>query len=121
MRIPLTINGVDFTQWIAEDGIAISPIERIRKSVVVLSGTEHRTTIEKDKIDVILLDLPDDEYKKAVNAIKASYPAVVTYGNQAGQIRSSVLFYPTSPSAKAKKVVGNTTYWSGISFSLEEK
>lgn len=121
MRIPLTINGVDFTSWIAEDGLSFSTIERIRKSITVLSGTEYRATIEKTKIDVNLLDLPDKEFAKAINALKINYPAIVTYGDKDNRIRSSIRFYASSPTAKAKKVVGNTTYWSGISFTLEEK
>lgn len=121
MRVQLIVNGFDLTPYIPEEGIIQSPIERVRKSVVVMDGTEYRTMIEKTKLDVNLLDMPDNEFTPIVAAVGSRYPAIVTYTNKNGRTYSSVSFYQTTPTAKAKKVIGDTTYWSGISFTLEEK
>ena len=121
MRVQLIVNGFDMGPYIQSDGLTESPIERIKKSVVVMDGTEYRTTIEKIKIDVKLLDMPDNELRPIENAIALHYPAIVTYTSKKGRTYSSVPFYPTTPTANAKKVLGDTTYWSGISFTLEEK
>lgn len=121
MRTQLIVNGFDMGPYIKSEGLTISPIERIRKSVVVLDGTDHRTIIEKVKIDIELLDMPDNELTLVVNAIALHSPAIVTYTDKNGRTYSSVPFYATTPTVKAKRVLGNSTYWSGISFALEEK
>ena len=38
MRATLIINGVDFKDWLQEDGIKYTPIERVKRSVVCMSG-----------------------------------------------------------------------------------
>ena len=121
MRYRLEINGVDFSSWIEEDGITQSPIERVKRSIVTMDGTEYRTIIEKQKLDVKLLDMPDSELEQVIAAIALHYPALVTYTSKNGQTYSSVPFYATTPTAKVKKVYGSLTYLGDISFSLEEK
>ena len=123
MRAQLVINGVDFADWLAEDGIQYSSVDRLRRSVVTLDGTEHRAMINKLKMDVTLMDLPGDELAKVEAAF--SYPnpnpALVNYTDKSGISHTGAPFYSSGVTAGARRVIGNTTYWSGITFSLEER
>lgn len=121
MRVVLTINEVDFTPWIAENGLKYSPVERTKRSVITLDGTEHRKTIEKRQIDVTLLDMPDEELIQVEAALSYANPALVDYTDKNGVLYTGVQFYTTNPLAETKKVIGNTTYWENISFSMEQK
>lgn len=121
MRVMLEINDVDFHDWLAEDGIKYSPIERVKRSVVCMNGKEFRKTIEKQKLDVTLLDMPDEELAKAEAALAKAYPARVNYMDKKGVEHTGVLFYPSGISANIKKVIGTITYWTNITFSLEEQ
>lgn len=121
MRVKLIINGVDFKDWLAENGIKYSPIERVKRSVVCMNGKEVRYTIEKQKLDITLLDLPDNELTLAENALTLLYPAIVTYSDKNGTDHIDVPCYPSGISANVEKVIGQMTYWNNILFSLEER
>ena len=122
MQGKLIINGTDFTPWIEEDGIAQEPIYRVRRSVVTLDGTELRTEIEKQLISVNLVKtITDDRAAELMTALRSSRPAVVTYTTKDGVTRSGISFYVSGPTGKEKRIVGGTTVWSGVSFTLEEK
>lgn len=129
MRPKLVINGVDFKDWIKEDGIKYSKVERVKRSVVTLAGTDYRKTIEKDKLDITLLDMPDscivNGEEIGLQAVEAAlaiaYPAIVTYKTKTGVERTGIAFYQSSINPTAHKVIGDTTYFTGISFSLEER
>lgn len=120
MRVMLTINGVDFTPWVEEDGITQDYVERQTRSVVTLDGTEHRKCIKKRSMNVTLLDLPDYALSAAEQALTTT-PGSVDYTDKRLGNRYGILFHISGESAGAKKVIGDTTYWSGISFTLEEK
>ena len=120
-KASLTINAVSFNDWLAEDGIKYSVIERSSRTVVALDGTEYRRSIKKDHLEVDLLDLPSSEYSKVEAAIASASPALVTYVTKAGVLRSSIPFYVSSPQPTAHRVIGDETYFSGISFDMDEK
>jgi hypothetical protein len=129
MRPTLVINGVDFKDWIEEDGIKYSTVDRVKRSVVTLGGTDYRKTIEKDKLDITLLDMPDslivDGNEIGLQAVEAALnlarPAIVNYTTKKGVSRTGIAFYQSSISPTAHKVIGDTTYFTGISFTLEER
>lgn len=121
-KASLTINNVSFNDWIIENGIRYSVAERVVKTVVTMDGTKHERKVLKDILEVELFDMPDSELYLVESALSSANPALVSYTTKAGVSRSSVPFYVTSRiSPTAKKVIGNSTYFTGLSFTIEEK
>lgn len=116
----LVINDVDFVVWLPENGLNYTTVERVMRSVVFTNGKQLRKAVNKQKIDVALFDMDDSELFKVENALMHQ-PCVVSYTDKKGIIHTGEYFYATPVSARVSKVVGNTTYWTGISFSLEEQ
>lgn len=121
MRVVLTINDVDFTKWIAENGIRYSSIERLERSVITLDGTKHKKVIEKNKLDITMFDIPDEELAEIEDALAHVNPAMVDFTDKRGILHTGVLFYTSAPEATAQQVIGNTTYFGNVTFSIEEK
>lgn len=122
MIASLIINGTDFTPWIAEDGIKQGVLSRVRRSIFTLDGSEIRKEVEKQSIAVNLVDsVIDTRAAVLIGALKSAQPALVTYTTKAGVTRSDVPFYVSGLSGGEKTIVGRTTVWSGISFTLEER
>lgn len=121
MQIVLTINGVDFTPWLAENGLEYSSVERIRRSVITMDGTDHRSVKEKRQIDVTMYDLPDSELTLAERAIHLAFPAIVSFTDKDDTLRSNIACYVTDPKVTAQKVVGGITYWGSAKFTIEVK
>lgn len=121
MRVVLIINAVDFTPWIAENGIRYSSVNRLERSVITLDGTKHKKTIEKNKLDVTMFDIPDEELAQIEDALLCANPALVDYTDKRGILYTGVPFYTTPPDAMAERVIGNTTYFGNVTFSMEEK
>ena len=118
----LIINGTDFTPWISEGGITQGVLSRVRRSIVALDGTEIRKEIEKQSIGVQLVEtVTDARAAELIGALKSAQPASVTYTGKDGVTRTSVLFYVSGLSGGEKKIMGTTTFWSGIAFTLEER
>ena len=119
MRAKLIINGVDFSPWVLEEGIEQYEIPRQERSVVGLDGVEHRTAIPKRGLSVSLTRMSDTTWRRLLGAL-AVRPAEVEYLDDAmGEARK--LFYVSSPAAATRQVRGNSTYYGGGSFALEEK
>lgn len=119
MLTKLTINGTDFTQWLAEEGLTIGEEVRQSSEVVALSGVLYRAEIVKRSISVSLVELRDVTWRKLLDALQ-DRPAKVTYTDDL-QGEKTALFWVSSPEATAKTVRGGITYYSGISFELTER
>lgn len=117
MQIKLTINGVDFAPWVAENGLTRSPLVRQSRSIVVLNGTEYRTDVRKHSLEVQLVELRDNTLATLTAAL--SSPATVLFTDNQGNDLSRTM-YVTGPTEPAKTVRGGNTYYSGVSFTLEE-
>lgn len=120
MKVSLTINGLNFGPYIAESGIQTSSILRNEKSIVTMDGVLHKTGIKKNKIQVSLLDMPDDEFH-TLGTYLATNPATVSYTDLDSAETSSGQYYISDFSYTAKKAVGTLTVVTGGSFTLEEK
>lgn len=119
MRAKLIINGVDFSPWILEEGLEQYEIPRQERSVVALDGVDYRTSVVKRGMNVSLTRMKDETWYRLLGALKAR-PAVVEYVDDAlGNMQK--LFYVSAPTATTRLVRGNTTYFGGGSFTLEEK
>ena len=117
MQLKLTINGVDFTPWVAEGGMTYSPLVRQSRSIVVLNGTEYRTNVQKDGWTVHLIEVRDSTLSTLSAAITS--PATVIFTDRAGTDVTRTM-YVTGPTYTAKAVRGGNTYYSGVSLTLEE-
>lgn len=119
MEAKLVINGVDFAPWCKSGGIQQQYATRRSREVVATDGTVYRKEIKKRTLAVALVELRDGTFQRLSAALRAS-PATVTYTDaEYGNLVKSFLI--SSPQETAKTVTGGNTYWSGISFTMEEK
>lgn len=119
MRAKLIINGVDFSPWILKEGLEQYEILRQERSVVGLDGIDYRSSVVKRGMNVSLTRMKDDTWRRLLGALRQR-PARVEYvDDKYGDMMK--LFYVSSPSATTRMVLGNTTYYGGGSFTLEEK
>ena len=119
MQAKLKINGVDFTPWLKEDGIQQTEIVRQGTSIVTMDGMLHQTQVVKRGMYVNLVELRDVTWYQLTGALRTR-PATVEYIDDEKGERSAT-FYVTSPTATAKTVRGGITFFSGGTFSLEER
>ena len=61
MEAKLIINSVDFSPWVAENGIKYGEVYRNSRSVVTLDGTLYQTQVTKHSLDVALVELRDGD------------------------------------------------------------
>ncbi len=119
MRAKLVINGVDFTPWILEEGMEQYELTRQERSVVGLDGIDYRAGVVKRGISVSLTRMKDTTWYSLLGALQDRPAAVEYIDDTMGEMRK--LFYVSAPSATTRMVRGNTTYFGGGSFTLEEK
>ena len=119
MQAKLKINGVDFSPWLKENGLQQTEIVRQGSGIVTMDGMLHQTQIIKRGISAALVELRDVTWYRLMEALRTR-PATVEYIDDEKGERSAV-FYVTSPTATAKTVRGGITYFSGGTFSLEER
>lgn len=119
MRAFLIINGVDFSPYLLSEGLCQTEILRQEREVVGLDGVSHRTETVKRGISVGLAELRDDTWYRLIEALRVR-PATVRYlDDRLGNVAKR--FYVTGPAAAAQTVRGGHTYFTGGSFTLEEK
>ena len=119
MEAKLINNGVDFSPWVAEDGIGYGVEYRQGRDVVVLNGTLYRAQIEKYTLDVSLVELRDNTMVTLKLAMLTN-PATVQFTTPSGETLTRSC-YLSDPSEGAKTVKGGNTYYSGVSFTVEER
>ena len=120
MKQKLTINAVDFTPYIQEGGITFNTISRVVRAVTTLSGELIQKEVHKRGMTVSLIETITDTHLNAlVDALDTS-PATALYTDRDG-IEHTGTFYVFNLSASAKKVIGDTTFYTGVSFDLEER
>lgn len=118
MQARLTVNGCELARWAQAEGIRQYDILRQSREVVALDGTAYRTQVKKRGISVTLTELRDVTLREISAALAAS-PAAVTYTDRTGA-EMTRSFHVSGPEAAEKTVRGGITYWSGVSFTLEE-
>ena len=118
MQTVLTINGVDFAPWLIEDGLEYSEDYRQSRDVVTLDGNLYRSQITKITLDVELVEIRDSTLATLETALTS--PASVQYSTRDGTTVSRTC-YVSDISYTAKTVRGGNTYYSGVSFTLEER
>ena len=119
MEAKLVINGVDFAPWCKSGGIQQQYASRRSREVVATDGTVYRKEIRKRHLTVSLVEMRDASARRLLAALRTS-PASVTYTDaEYGDLVKQFLI--SSPKETAKTVTGGNTYWSGISFTMEEK
>lgn len=118
MEAKLIINGVDFTPWCKRGGIQQTDIQRQYRSVVSLDGTLYEKGVIVRGITVNLVELRDSTLSRLTAALTS--PATVEYTDKRyGDVTRT--FYVRGPTAQEKVIQGGNTYWSGVTFDLEQK
>ena len=125
MEAKLVINGVDFAPWCKSGGIQQQYAIRRSREVVATDGTVYRKEIKKRQLTVSLVEMRDatadgNTMPPVLLAALRASPGRVTY-TDAEYGEQLKLFLISSPQETAKTVTGGNTYWSGISFTMEEK
>lgn len=121
MRFKLTVNGLDITSYVKEDGIDISYEQRNARTLETMDGVKHYVAHEKLKLSVSLLDhLWDDEYYTLANALKTS-PASITYNDFDSGEEITGYFYVLDKGHKPFRSFAGTTLINDGKFTLEEK
>ena len=110
MQAALTVNGYDFARWAQAEGIQQYDILRQSREVVA--------QVRKAGLRVALTEVRDVTLA-AMTAALAVSPAAVTFTGRNGAEQTR-RFYVTGPEAAEKTVRGGITYWSGVTFTLEE-
>lgn len=122
MRYSLVVNGHEIGNYIAGNGVHISKDERVSKSVVTMAGIKFSHSIEKINMDVTLMNMPDSYFTTISTWLKLASPATVSYTDfEQGQTLNNRLFYVHNLTHEANEVIGDVTYLTGISFSMEER
>lgn len=117
MLFNMTINGVDFTPYLRENGVNQYDISRIQKTVITMDGTLYRSDVKKRGIRVQLREVRDTILTDLFAALTS--PATVGYTDlELGDVEKT--FYVSGKSVNARTVKGGNTYWSGATFTLEE-
>lgn len=120
MRISLLTNGHQICDYIAEDGVDVSTVTRVEKSITTLDGTLHTKGVDKFQINLTCLDMSDSQWQTLCSYLSPS-PIQISYTNlDTGESLTST-FYVKDKIRKAKKTIGQLTYLTGLSFTLEEK
>lgn len=119
MEAKLIINGVDFAPWCKSGGIQQQYAVRRSREVVSTDGTIFRKEIKKRQLTVSLVKLRDNTAQRLLAGLRPS-PATVTYTDaEYGNLVKQFLISP--PQETAETVTGGNTYWTGISFTMEEQ
>lgn len=119
MEAKLKVNGVDFSRWIKAEGLQFERVSRQSRDVTTMDGTLYRSEISKQAISVELVELRDNTLALLKTGMLTS-PATVEATDENGQTVTGT-YYISGPSYTAKTVRGGNTYFSGVSFELEEQ
>lgn len=119
MEAILIINDVDFTKYLRSGGLQQTEVSRQSRSVADLNGVSYRAEIIKRGISVGLVELRDTTWYRLAAALQ-DRPAAVRYiDDRLGECVK--WFYVIGPTAAAKTVRGGHTYFTGGTFTMEEK
>lgn len=109
---------VDFSPYVAPDGVAQGYTIRQGRSVVTLDGTKHAKEIKKRTLSVALRDMYEDELAALFSG--AVFLASWTYLDAATSAATKS-FYLTGPTVRQRIARDGRTLCGGISFELEEQ
>ena len=118
MQLTVTINGVDFTPWLTEGGVSFSPIVRQGRDIVFLNGVLSRKQVSKRGLSLSLVTLKDTTLERLREAADGLCTVIVSGARESGVPRE---YYVSGFAYAAKTVRGGNTYYSGVSFDLEER
>ena len=118
MEYTMIINGVDFSPYLKQNGVTQYEITRNTKSITTMDGTLYRSAVRKVGLRVPLVGVRDATLARLQAALTS--PAAVTYTDKVSGVTEKT-FHVSAPTATAAKVEGGNTWWSAISFTMEEQ
>lgn len=119
MQATWTINGLDVSRLLAEDGVSYSEIYRQSRGIITLDGMLEQTQVIKRGLSLTFMTLQDRRLAELTAALKAR-PVTMIYTEKDGSAATR-LFYVTGFSGGVKVVRGGNTYWTGVQLELEER
>lgn len=118
MKAKLIINGVDISGYLAEGGIAQSPIYRQENSIVTMDGIEHRSNIQKVQLDVEFARMRAESAYSIAGII--TQPSNVTYLDLDGSEKTKAMWVE-GPEMTQEKYESGITWVEGGSMTLVER
>ncbi len=120
MKTYLKIDDFDLSKWILRGGLKFSNIERRASSFVTLDGTDHSAALILRGITVTCGDMSESTCEEIYSRLQNKYVSVSYVDPARGEVEDAY-FKVTAASIAAKVVEGNRTFYSGLSFTLEER
>lgn len=118
MQAKLILNGTDISGYLAESGIAQSPIYRQGSSVVTMDGIEHRSNIRKVQLDVEFARMRAENAYAIADLI--TQPSTVTYLDLDGTEKTKT-FWVEGPEMTQERYESGITWVEGGSMTLVER
>lgn len=118
MKAKLVLNGTDISGYLAESGIAQSPIYRQESSVVTMDGIEHRSNLQKVHLDVKFARMRAEDAYAIADLI--TQPSTVAYLDLDGTEKTKV-FWVEGPEMTQEKVESGITWVESGSMTLVER
>lgn len=118
MEYKIIINGFDLSPYLLAGGVSESPVVRQSREIVTMDGTLHRREVRRKGWRVQLVTLMDSTYALIREALDSPAQCRITRPDGSTDSR---IFYITEPAGAIKTVRGGHSYYSGVSFELEEK
>lgn len=120
MKQYIKLNEVDISKWIARNGIRFSNVERRASSYTTLDGTDRSAAIILRGMTVSCVTMSEATAKTIFSLLQSRY-VQVSYVDPAKGERTGVWFKASNASIAAKVVEGGRTFYSGLTFTLEER
>lgn len=122
MKMKLIINGVDFTPYIAKQGVKWqrSDIDAPNSGRTMDAYMHRGRVATKIRLDITCRPLTDVEAKIVLNAILPEYLSVDYYDPMFGY-RTGVSMYSNNNPASFLISKEDDDWWSGITFPLIER
>lgn len=118
MQAKLILNGTDISGYLAESGIAQSPIYRQESSIVTMDGIEHRSNIQKVQLDVEFARMRAENAYAIADLI--TQPSTVTYLDLDGTEKTKT-FWVEGPEMTQERYESGITWVEGGSMTLVER
>lgn len=120
MKQYLKLGDFDMSKWVARNGIRFANVERRASSYTTLDGTDHSAAIILRSISVSCVTMSEATAQTIFALLQNKY-VQVSYVDPARGVQTGVWFKVSSASIAAKVVEGGRTFYSGLTFSLEER
>lgn len=115
-----TIDGVNLSPYLKDNNLSRGYTERKAKSRVAIDGALYITKVRKLVLAVDFDPLPESTLQDVIAAINKDY-VTLTYTDPVDGLKTKTFIASVGDITLALENVNGTSYWSGLSLSLEEQ